>query len=119
MQAAILVFLASFAFVGLKAFQGRNIAFLHYRWIMPISYAMGIMEVCIWSTIATSAINAGSWWDLFPIVNAISFGGGFGCLLAMYLHNRFIDSGDRRPERDPEAPSGTQARAARVPQARL
>lgn len=90
MHTTLIVFLCSFAFIGLKSFQARNIAFLHYRWILPISYGMGFMEVCIASTIAVEAVKAESLWDMSPYVNAVALGGGLGSLLAMFLHSRFL-----------------------------
>lgn len=80
---------AYFIFVFFKAFQQRNVAFMHYRWILPISYLMATTEVFIISLVAHEAVK-GITWSLLWFALTIGTGGGFGALAAMYLHKRHV-----------------------------
>ena len=75
--------LAMFAFVFLKAFQQRNVAFDHYWPVIPISLLMACAEVYV-----ISAVVRGG-YDL-TLVLSIGCGSGLGALLAMYLHRRIF-----------------------------
>jgi len=81
---------AHFVFVFFKAAQQRNVAFLHYRWIMPTSFFMSTTEVFILSLIAVRAVNADNLLDMWPYVVALGLGGGLGALLSMYIHQKYI-----------------------------
>ena len=86
------IFLAAvayFVFVFFKAFQQRNVAFLHYRWILPISYAMSLTEVLVISIVAFKA-SQGFSWELVYIGLGIGTGGGLGATASMYLHERYV-----------------------------
>ena len=74
---------ASFAFVFFKAFQQRNVAFDHYRWVLPTSILMGLTEFYVVALVATRGYH-------IPLVLAAGLGGGTGALAAMWLHNRYI-----------------------------
>ena len=80
---------AYFVFVFFKAFQQRNVAFMHYRWILPISYAMSCTEVFVISLVAIEA-SSGLSWDLLWFVATIGTGGGLGALVSMWLHHKYI-----------------------------
>jgi len=80
---------AYFVFVFFKAFQQRNVAFMHYRWIMPISYAMSLTEVLVISIVAMKATN-GFTMELLYIGLGIGTGGGLGAIVAMYLHDKHV-----------------------------
>lgn len=80
---------AYFIFVFFKAFQQRNVAFNHYRWVLPISYAMSVTEVLVISFIAVEA-SQGLSWDLLWFAASIGTGGGFGAILSMLLHNKIF-----------------------------
>ena len=80
---------AYFVFVFFKAFQQRNVAFMHYHWIMPISYAMSLTEVLVISVVAMKAVEGFS-WELVYLGLAIGTGGGLGAILAMKLHHKHI-----------------------------
>lgn len=80
---------AYFLYVFFKAFQQKNVAFNHYWWVMPISYAMSFTEVLVISLIAFKAAQ-GLEWGLVWFALSIGTGGGTGAMLAMYVHNRFI-----------------------------
>jgi len=80
---------AYFIFVFFKAFQQKNVAFDHYRWIMPISYAMATTEVFIISLIAVKAVH-GITPELLWFALTIGTGGGLGALASMWIHNRYV-----------------------------
>ena len=76
-------FVAMMAYVFLKSWQQRNVAFMHYRWVMPTSLLMAGCNVYIISKIAQVG------WD-FGIVIALGTGAGLGSMTAMYLHKRYV-----------------------------
>lgn len=78
--------LASFAvliFVGLKSFQQRNVAFDHYRWILPTSIGMAICEFYVIAYVAKQGFS------LLPVL-ALGVSSGIGSLSATYLHGRLL-----------------------------
>ena len=77
---------ASAAFVFLKAFQQRNVAFDNYIAVMPISFLMACTEVYVIGSVAARG------WH-FPLVAALGIGAGLGCISAMYLHHHIFISG--------------------------
>ena len=81
--------LAYFVFVFFKAFQQKNVAFNHYKWILPISYAMSMTEVLVISLIAVEASQGWS-WGLIMFGVTIGTGGGLGALASMWIHNRYV-----------------------------
>jgi hypothetical protein len=81
---------AHFVFVFFKAFQQRNVAFMHYWWIMPISFCMSTTEVFVLSLVAIRAVQAESILLMWPFVMTLSFGGGLGAIVAMWTHNKFV-----------------------------
>ena len=83
MNVYVLMFGAHFAYVFLKAFQQRNVAFDHYQWVMPVSYGMSAMEVYIIATVAVRGFTIGS-------VVALGTAGGLGAIAAMWLHKRVL-----------------------------
>jgi len=79
--------IAYFVFVFFKAFQVRNVAGLHYKPILPISYALAGTEVFVYALITFSVIKAGGLsWDLLWYVFAVGTGGGLGSMCGMKLH---------------------------------
>lgn len=75
----LLIALASFVFVALKAFQQLNVMHDRTKWVLPTSMFMAFMEV----SIIIGAI-ANGWRAAIPM----GIGGGLGCLVAMNLHRR-------------------------------
>lgn len=73
-----LAFVASFAFIFLKAFQQLNVVHRQYAWVVPTSMAMSACEVAV---IAMVAKQGWGWLVLFT-----GFGAGLGCVGAMFLH---------------------------------
>ena len=72
---------AMFAFVFLKAFQQRNVAFDKYIAVVPTSWLMFAAEAYVIATIASRG------WD-FLFVAAVGTCAGFGALGAMVVHKR-------------------------------
>lgn len=86
----LLVGLANFLFIFLKAFQQRNVAFMHYGWVVPTSLLMGVVEVGVVGAVAIKATAAASFLALWPMIVAIGIGGGLGAVASMYIHHKFI-----------------------------
>lgn len=82
--------LAYFVFVFLKAFQQRNVAFMQYKMVMPISYAMATAEVLVFSLVAIEAADTGLSWELLWFPLTIGTGGGLGAVLSMWVHHRYF-----------------------------
>lgn len=107
----VLVGLANFVFIFLKAFQQRNVAFLHYWWVVPTSILMGVVEVGVVGAVAIEATAAASFIALWPLVVAVGVGGGLGAVASMWIHKRiFEDNPDakvRREVREVQPSSGS------------
>lgn len=73
-------FIASFAFVFLKAAQQLNVVHHKVWWVMPTSFAMAVCEVAVVANMA----KFGWGWIVLPI----GFGSGLGCIVAMNFHRR-------------------------------
>lgn len=79
----LLAFVASFAFVGLKAMQQLNVVHGNKAIIVPTSVLMACCEVF---TIGAVAVSGWGW-----IVLPVGVGAGLGCLAAMWGHKRFVE----------------------------
>lgn len=79
---------ASLAFVFFKAFQQRNVAFDHFRWVMPTSMGMALTEFYVVALVAKHGYS-------LPLVLAAGAGAGLGAIAAMTLHARFVGRGKR------------------------
>lgn len=77
------MFGAMFAYVFVRAFQQRNVAFAHYWWVVPTSLLMAVFDVFIITFVARQG------WSV-AIVLANGGGGALGCLSAIYLHKRWV-----------------------------
>lgn len=77
---------AMFAFVFLKAFQQRNVAFDHYTWVIPTSL---LMAVCEFWVIAWVVVHGFVLWKVL----AIGLSTGLGAMLAMHLHTKLHNRG--------------------------
>lgn len=75
-------------FVFFKAFQQRNVAYLHYWWVVPTSYAMSAVDVTVMSAVAIRAVHAQSWTAVIPLAAALGTGSCLGALGAMWAHTR-------------------------------
>ena len=98
---ALLVGAANFIFIFLRAFQQRNVAFLHYWWVLPTSLAMSIAEVGVVGAVAIEATGADHFIDLWPMILAIAIGAGGGATASMFIHSRYL-GGKRRVYRQAE-----------------
>jgi Na+/H+ antiporter NhaA len=97
----LLVGIANFVFIFLKAFQQRNVAFMHYMWVVPTSLLMGIVEVGVVGAVAIKATASSSYLDLWPMIVAIGIGGGLGAVASMFIHKKIFkekDNADVRRE---------------------
>jgi hypothetical protein len=81
---------ANFIFIFLKAFQQRNVAFMHYGWVVPTSMMMGIVEVGVVGAVAIEATAATHYIDLWPLIVAVGVGGGSGAVASMWIHHKYI-----------------------------
>jgi hypothetical protein len=78
-----LAFIASFAFIFLRAFQQRNVVHDNYWWVIPTSMAMAATEAVVIVNIAQQG------WYL-PLVLAVGVGSGSGCIAAMLFHKHYV-----------------------------
>ena len=85
----LLAGVAYFIFVFFKAFQQRNVAFMHYKWVLPTSYMMACTEVFVISLVAHEAVQGLS-WGLLWFALTIGTGGGLGAVIAMWIHYRHV-----------------------------
>lgn len=74
----LVMFLVSFLYVGLKAWQQLNVTLHKPLWVLPTSYLLAAVEVTLIYKVA--AIGPG--W----IIASVGTGAGVGCLAAMYGH---------------------------------
>ncbi len=81
---------AHFVFVFFKAFQQRNVAHMHYGWIMPVSFFMSATEVFVLALVAVRAVSVDNILDMWPYVVSLGLGGGLGAILSMFIHHRYI-----------------------------
>mgnify|MGYP003461028496 CR=1 FL=1 len=78
----LLVFISSFSYIFLKSFQQGNVTHRQYKWILPTSMCMAILEVFMVSTLAKHGIG----W----LVIVVGLGGGLGSISATYLHFKYL-----------------------------
>ena len=81
----LLLFSANMIFIALKAYQQRNVAHLHYWPVLPLSFLLAIAEIYMISTIAILSMKSALDWHH---VTALAVGGGIGCMLSMYMHDK-------------------------------
>lgn len=80
---AISTFIASYAFIFLKAFQQRNVAFDNYLLIIPISLAMAFTEFYVFANFIEHGYSI---W----LVSIIGLGSGLGALTAALFHKKWF-----------------------------
>lgn len=83
---------ANFLYIFLKAFQQRNVAYLHYGWAALTNFFLVCTEVYVMGSIAVAVLAGGPLDILFTIL-VMTIGGGSGCLISMYLHSTYIGKG--------------------------
>ncbi|KKM76138.1 hypothetical protein LCGC14_1383170 [marine sediment metagenome] len=82
-----------FCSVFAKAMQQRNVAFMNYKLVFPISYVLAIADITVWSMVAVAAVDAATNDTIFAMwfmAFCIGTGGSCGATAAMYLHHRFF-----------------------------
>ena len=79
----LLLFIANFFFIFLKAFQQRNVGGAHYFAIMPTSFALAATEVYIIVQVVAKGI------DLWAML-ALGVAGGLGSIAAVFFHRRIF-----------------------------
>jgi hypothetical protein len=72
---------ASALFVGLKSIQQLNVSHAKYRWILPTSLLMAVVEIYVVAQVATRGY--GLW-----LILAVGAGSGIGATAATWLHGR-------------------------------
>ena len=85
----LLVFFAQFTFVGLRAFQQRNVAFDNYKAILPTSIAMSTIEAFVIANIAKSGFSIST-------VSAMALGASIGSLIAMKAHKKWLKTDEKK-----------------------
>ena len=90
MNEIIAVGAAQLMFVFFKAFQQRNVAFLHYWWILPVSFCMSATEVLVLALVAVRAVDADNLLELLPFAVSLGVGGGIGAIGAMWAHHKYL-----------------------------
>ena len=70
---------AAFLLVFFKSWQQQNVTHEKYRWILPTSLTMAVVEVYVISLVAVRGFTP-------SLIIAIGFGSGLGSTLATWLH---------------------------------
>lgn len=89
MMMYLALFACQFAFVFLKAFQQRNVAFDQHGWVIPTSFAMAAFEVTVVALVAKIGISQ----QTVGAIAAVGLGGGLGATAAMRLHAAMFPRG--------------------------
>lgn len=84
--AGVVYFWAVFA----KAFQQRNVAFVNYKMIMPISYVLAAADVTVFALITWTAMETDNIIGMIWMAVAVGTGGGIGALSAMWIHHKWF-----------------------------
>lgn len=82
------------ALVFFKVIQQRNVAFLHYWWTIPSSYALSAADVTIVSIVALRAMHAESMASMVVLALIMGTGGWIGAMTAMWVHTHYIGKDD-------------------------
>lgn len=80
MNALLLAGVANFCFIGLKAFQQRNVIHNDYVLVVVTSNLLAFAEVFVIYTIAKEGV-------ILPLILTLGFSGSLGCVVAMRIHN--------------------------------
>jgi len=77
-----LTFLSSFCFTFAKSFQQNNVTHKVYKWIVPTSLFLALMEVYTISVLSKHGIG----W----LVIVVGLGSGLGSCLSVFIHDKYI-----------------------------
>ncbi len=84
--AGIVYFFSVFA----KAMQQRNVAFMNYKLVFPISYVLASADITVWSMVAVTAMEDHSLAGMAFMAFCVGTGGATGAICAMYLHHKYF-----------------------------
>jgi len=76
-----------------KAMQQRNVAFMNYKLVFPISYVLAVADITVWGMVAITAVEAAKSDEIFSMwfmAFCVGTGGACGASCAMYIHHRFF-----------------------------
>lgn len=77
-----LAFLSSFFFTFAKSFQQNNVTHKLYKWIIPTSLFLALMEVYTISVLSKHGVG----W----LILIVGLGSGLGSSLSVFVHDKFI-----------------------------
>ncbi len=86
----ILVGVVYFFSVFAKAFQQRNVAFINYKLLVPMSYVLAVADVIVLSMIAWKATSIDNLVGMAFMAFCIGTGGAIGSICATYLHHKYF-----------------------------
>ena len=69
-------------YVFLRAFQQKNVMHNQYLWMIPVSYGMGMCDVYIIHSVASSEN------PLYLVALAMGTGGAVGAIAATFFHSK-------------------------------
>lgn len=69
--------------VFIRAFQQRNVAHMHFKWILPTSWVFAFVELIG----LTGIVKVGFSWDFAIMLGTAT---GLSCMASMWIHNRYI-----------------------------
>lgn len=81
---------AYFLSIFFKAFQQRNVAFMHFVWVFPTSYLLAITDLSVTGLVVLKVLETQSFTAMIPMAFAVGTGGACGSSAAMWLHHRYI-----------------------------
>lgn len=87
MHTLIVIFLLTFLYVFLRAFQQRNVTAGKLPLIIPVSYLMGFLEISNVS-ISTIRVIQNGYIEILSIGFFAGTGGWMGAFLAIWLHKK-------------------------------
>ena len=85
-----IVGIAYFFSVFAKAFQQRNVAFVNYKALIPMSYVLAIADVTVFGLIALKVTEVDSMMDMALMAFCIGTGGATGSVCATYIHHKYF-----------------------------
>lgn len=91
MTAHLILFLAQYGFVALKAFQQLNVVHHRIRAAVLTSFLMASFEVTALGAFvheAAAARESGSLVQVALLIIPFGLGGGLGCVTSMMVHSR-------------------------------
>ncbi len=86
----IIVGIVYFFSVFAKAFQQRNVAFINYKLLIPMSYVLALADVTVFSMIAWKATSIDGLLGMGFMAFCIGTGGAIGSVSATFLHHKYF-----------------------------